>query len=50
MRLKINLAQSLTAAEIEALILELPEIQKWTEGATPKKIIVVHGKIINIVL
>jgi leucyl-tRNA synthetase len=50
MRLKITLAQSLTATEIEAMILDLPEIQKWTEGVNPKKIIVVHGKIINIVL
>jgi leucyl-tRNA synthetase len=27
-----------------------PETQKWLEGKTPKKVIVVHGKIVNIVL
>jgi leucyl-tRNA synthetase len=30
--------------------MEMPEAQKWLEGKAPKKIIVVPGKIVNIVL
>ena len=40
---------SATAAELQADIVTKPEVQRWLEGATPKKIIVVPGKIINIV-
>ena len=35
---------------IEADVLAQPEALKWTEGKTPKKVIVVKGKIINIVI
>lgn len=35
---------------IEETILQDPEAQKWIEGKTPKKVIIVPGKIINIVL
>ena len=38
-----------TVADISADVVTLPEAQKWLEGAQPKKIIVVPGKIINIV-
>ena len=37
-------------AEIQADVVTAPEAQKWLEGKTPKKIIVVPGKIINIVI
>ncbi|MBQ7856127.1 MAG: leucine--tRNA ligase [Alistipes sp.] len=40
---------SATPAELQADILTKEEVQRWLEGATPKKIIVVPGKIINIV-
>ena len=40
---------SATPAELQADIVTKPEVQRWLEGATPKKIIVVPGKIINIV-
>ena len=40
---------SATPAELQADIVTKEEVQRWLEGATPKKIIVVPGKIINIV-
>ena len=36
--------------EIEKAVLENPKIQKWTEGKTPKKVIIVPKKIVNIVI
>ena len=50
MRLKIELPMGLSAKEIESLIIENQDVQKWMEGKTPKKVIVVPGKIVNIVL
>ena len=50
MRFKATLDLSLTPAEVQAFILDKPETQKWLEGKIPKKVIVVHGKIVNIVL
>jgi leucyl-tRNA synthetase len=49
MRYKATLELSLTSDEVKDLILAKPETQKWLEGKTPKKVIVVHGKIVNIV-
>ena len=40
---------SATPAELQADVVTKEEVQRWLEGATPKKIIVVPGKIINIV-
>ena len=40
---------SATAAELQADVVTKEEVQRWLEGTTPKKIIVVPGKIINIV-
>lgn len=36
--------------EVERMALENPNSEKWIEGKTPKKIIVVPNKIVNIVL
>lgn len=44
---KYDLATS--PKEIQADILTKEAAQKWLEGAAPKKVIVVPGKIINIV-
>ena len=41
---------SMDPAAIQADVVTLPEAQKWIEGKAPKKIIVVKGKIINIVI
>lgn len=37
-------------SEIEKAVLEHPNSQKWLEGKTPKKIIIVPKKIVNIVI
>lgn len=50
MRTKVNLSLQLTAKEVETYVLQLDEIQKWMENKSPKKVIVVPGKIVNIVL
>lgn len=34
---------------IEALALELPNVKKFTDGNTVRKVIVVTGRIVNIV-
>lgn len=49
-RFKLELAANLAAPEIEKAALENEQTQKWTEGKQVKKIIVVPGKIINIVI
>jgi leucyl-tRNA synthetase len=49
MRLKIELPTALNAQEVEAAVLANADAQKWLEGKTPKKVIVVPGKIVNIV-
>ena len=50
MRFKKEYPATATPAEIQADVVTLPEAQKWIEGKTPKKIIVVPKKIINIVI
>jgi len=50
LRFKKEYATSMTPAEIQADVVTAPEAQKWVEGKTPKKVIVVPGKIINIVI
>ena len=41
---------SLSKEDIEKEVLTLEQTQKYLEGKTPKKIIVVHNKIVNIVV
>ncbi len=50
LRFKREYPLSATAADIQASIVETEGAQKWLDGKAPKKIIVVHGKIINIVI
>lgn len=50
MRFTINISIAASQAEVTEIILNAPESQKWIEGKTPKKIIVVPGKIVNIVV
>jgi leucyl-tRNA synthetase len=50
MRFKVNLSLSLNPKEIEEHVLALEESQKWLEGKTPKKVIIVPGKIVNVVI
>ena len=41
---------SLTKEDIEKEVLTLEQTQKYLEGKAPKKVIVVHNKIVNIVV
>ena len=50
LRFKKQYAVAMTPAEIQAAVVTEPEAQKWLDGKTPKKVIVVPGKIINIVI
>ncbi|MEO6303974.1 MAG: class I tRNA ligase family protein, partial [Bacteroidia bacterium] len=50
MRLNIELPATLTVAEIEKEVMSREEVQKYLEGKTPKKIIIVPKKIVNIVI
>lgn len=50
MRFKLTLPVDLSVKDIEDSALNAPESQKWLEGKTPKKIIIVPRKIINIVI
>jgi leucyl-tRNA synthetase len=50
MRFKKEFALDMPNDEIIAAVLADPAAQKWTEGREPKKVIVVKGKIINIVI
>ena len=49
-RFNIELDAELPKDEIERLTLAHDEAQKWLEGKSPKKVIVVPGRIINIVV
>jgi leucyl-tRNA synthetase len=50
MRHKMTFALDMPVAEIEKQVLAEETVQKWTEGKQPKKMIVVVGKIVNVVL
>lgn len=50
MRFKISLSLSLNTEEIQAAVLSNTETIKWLEGKSPKKIIIVPGKIVNVVI
>ena len=50
LRFKQEYPLSATAAQIEASIVKAEAAQKWLAGKTPKKVIVVPGKIINLVI
>jgi len=50
MRFKISLPVNMAKPEIEKAALEAEEAQKWTEGKTVRKVIVVPNRIINVVV
>jgi leucyl-tRNA synthetase len=50
MRVKITLPLEHTKDQIESAVLKDEVVQKWLEGNTPKKIIIIPGKIVNLVL
>lgn len=49
-RAQINFALDLSREEIEKQVLASEVVAKWTEGKPPKKVIVVPGKIVNVVV
>ena len=50
MRFNMELPVTMSAEEVQAAVLAAPEAQKWMEGKTPKKVIFVPKKIVNIVI
>ena len=50
MRFNMELPVTMSAEEVQAAVLTAPEAQKWMEGKTPKKVIFVPKKIVNIVI
>ncbi len=50
MKLNLSLPLSLEQADVENLVLNHPDVKKYTEGRPAKKVIFVKGKIVNIVL
>ena len=49
-RAKMNFALDMPKEDIEKLVLASEVVIKWTEGKPPKKIIVVPGRIVNLVI
>ena len=49
MRFKLELPMDLSVEEIEKIVISDEKTQKYLEGRTPKKIIIVPGKVINVV-
>lgn len=50
MRMNLNISLVMEAAEVEKFVLENADVQKYLDGKTPKKVIVVKGRIVNIVV
>ena len=50
MRAKMKFGLDMAPEEIEKQVLATEIIQKWLDGAAPKKVIVVPGKIVNVVV
>ncbi len=50
LRFKKTLPLAIDATEIEKAVLADENAQKWLEGRAPKKVIIVPGKIVNIVI
>ncbi len=49
LRFKITLAKSLSPKEVEAAVLADPNTARYLNGGAPRKVIVVPGKIVNVV-
>lgn len=47
---EIAVPAGLAGAALEALVLGTPEVQRVLDGATPKKLIIVPGRIVNVVV
>jgi len=49
-RTMMNFALDMPKEDIEKIVLASEIVQKWSEGKPPKKVIIVPGKIVNVVL
>jgi leucyl-tRNA synthetase len=49
-RFEMELPVDMTVSEIEKAVLANPAAQKWLEGKTPKKVIIIPNKIVNFVI
>jgi leucyl-tRNA synthetase len=49
-RVKMNFALDMPKEDIEKLVMASETVQKWTDGKAPKKVIIVPGKIVNVVI
>ena len=49
-RAKMNFALDMPVTDMEKLVMASEAVQKWTEGKAPKKVIIVPGRIVNIVM
>jgi len=49
-RFKINLSLRISNEEVEREVLTAEEMKKWLNGNPPKKVIVVPGRIVNVVI
>lgn len=50
LRADLTVDVEISEEEIKAKVVELPQVQKWTEGKEIRKFIYVKGKIVNIVV
>ena len=49
-KLNLNISLSLEGADVEAFVLASADVQKYLDGKAPKKVIVVKGRIVNMVV
>lgn len=49
-KFNLNIALSLSKEEIEREVMNAEEVKKLLGGTTPKKVVVVPGRIVNIVV
>jgi leucyl-tRNA synthetase len=49
-RMNLNISLSLSQSEVEAIILANEDLKKYLDGKSPKKVIFVKGKIVNLVV
>jgi len=49
-KMNLNISLSLEPADIEAFVLANTDVQKYLDGKAPKKVIVVKGRIVNMVV
>ena len=50
MKMNLNMSLTLEVPDMEKFVLENADVQKYLDGKTPKKVIIVKGKIVNLVV